>query len=166
MPADPPLSAALKPPPPPLHVAMGNCFSNAAPAGAAVHASEALPAPAAGKPHTKPGAVPPPRAAKRGAVGQADTSAAAADTVDNLPHHEKTAAEKALIVAAIKDNILFRVRKGCCWLTPWDGSRTAPAAGTPRACADAPRGPRPPAALLTPRRTWLSRSCSRCSSAA
>jgi hypothetical protein len=110
MPAAPPSSAALKPTPPPLHVAMGNCFSNAAPAGAAVHASEALPAPASsGKPG---GAVPPPRAAKRGAVRQADTSAAAADTVDNLPHHEKTAAEKALIVAAIKDNILFRVRPG------------------------------------------------------
>ncbi len=86
---------------------MGNCLSAASPAGA-VHAAEALPA---AKLALKGTAVPAAAAArKRGAVGQADASAAAEDTVENLPSHAKSEAEVALIVAAVKDNILFRVR--------------------------------------------------------
>ena len=88
---------------------MGNCVSAAdAPA---VHAAEALPprgAPA-GKETAKAGAGAGGR--KRGAVGQADNSASEADTVDNMPRHEKSAADTAAVLAAIKDNILFRVRQ-------------------------------------------------------
>lgn len=106
---------------------MGNCLSSDAPAGAAVHASEALPRgpPAKGKETTGLAAV----SRKRGAVGQADTSAAAEDTVDNMPRHEKTAAETAAVLDAIKDNILFRVRPP-----------------VPRRAASPPRRARPAAA--------------------
>jgi hypothetical protein len=93
---------------------MGNCVSAAA--APAVHAAEALPprgAPA-GKETAKAGAAAGGR--KRGAVGQADTSASEADTVDNMPRHEKSAADTAAVLAAIKDNILFRAsqRSNAC----------------------------------------------------
>ena len=86
---------------------MGNCVSSAAPAGAAVHAAEALPP--RGAPAGKGTAGLAAASKKRGAVGQADTSAAEADTVENMPRHEKSAADTAAVLAAIKDNILFRV---------------------------------------------------------
>jgi hypothetical protein len=94
-----------QPPTPPLAAVMGNCVSSDAPAGAAVHASEALRGAPAGKGTAGQAAA----NKKRGAVGQADTSAAEADTVDNMPRHEKSAADTAAVLAAIKDNILFRV---------------------------------------------------------
>ena len=104
--------ALLHPPPVPAsRLEMGICAS--APDDGAVHASEAMPAVKAppSKPGTPPAATQPPaRAAKRGAVGEAEQAAHAEDTIEALPKHVKTEAESALITSAIADNILFRVR--------------------------------------------------------
>ena len=100
---------------------MGACSSkDGGEASATVHAAgsgvapdtpgKALHAPGL-KRASAPAGPPPVRPAKRGAVGEAEHVSEAEETLASLPKVAKSSTEKALIAAAIADNILFKVSR-------------------------------------------------------